>query len=149
MLQIVLNIRMFRSELACPFIDEIASLCNGKRNDLGLSRCHLFNCPLPLFGRVDVVHNGADYTSRLLLRASLDDGVKEVLPLEGIAHAVIALQHTHAALTPSLGAVECEQVVQISGLVSTMESANPDVNGVLTQFAAIIRRNPNFFLQLG
>ena len=138
MKEILLNVRMVCEKLPRAFVDVVAALCDGKRDDARGRRSHLFDGCFAVLRRPEIAGHRADDASGLLRRAALDHGVEKVLPAQHIPHAEVALKNADAGLAPAFGVGKREQIVQVDRLVCAMEAAYPQVNRMIQQIAAVV-----------
>lgn len=137
------NVGVVGLELVGVLVHVVAALGDGHGNNVSVGVSHLGDNGLGVIGGKHVVGNGTANTGAAALGGALDDGVKVVLGLQGIAHGSSEWLKVNTADGPVLYVELLEERVDVSSKMGSVETANTNVDDSLLDTLSVVGGNGN------
>jgi len=125
-------------ELVCVFVVEVAALCDGHGDDLGVGVSHLGDDLLGVVRSENVLCDAANDVCAVAFGATLEACVKVVLGSEDVTHGGVPLGHTDTADRPVAQLVLREDTLNVDRQVGAVESTNTDVDDTVLYILAVV-----------
>lgn len=137
-LEIVLDVGVLGLELVGVFVVVVAGLGDGHGDNLGVRVSHLVNDGLAIVGREEERGDGAIDVGRAAIGTALNNSVEVILVLQDVAHRSVKGLKTDTSDGIVAHAVLLHQVVEVDGQVSSVETADTNVDDTLLDRRTVI-----------